>query len=64
MKEDKRIPLYKRIWCKIRYWQSLRDVSDSELSACLQVCDRTLRSFIKFDAEIGSDCANITILLS
>ena len=30
-KKEKRISLYKKIWCKIRYWQSLYDVSDTEL---------------------------------
>lgn len=47
MKKDKRIPLYKRIWCKIRYWQSLRDISDTELSECLQICNRTLKEYDK-----------------
>ncbi len=46
-KRDKRISIYKKIWCKIRYWQSLKDVSDSELAAYLQVCERTLRDYDK-----------------
>lgn len=46
-KKVTRITLYKRIWCKIRFWQSLRDVSDSELAAYLNVCERTLRDYDK-----------------
>ncbi|MDE6426691.1 MAG: hypothetical protein K2K89_11240 [Ruminococcus sp.] len=47
MKKEKRIALYKKIWCKIRYWQSLKDVSDSELANCLQVGERTLHEYDK-----------------
>ncbi len=47
MRKEKRITIYKKIWCKIRYWQSLKDVSDSELAAYLQVCERTLRDYDK-----------------
>ena len=47
MRKEKRITIYKKIWCKIRYWQSLKDVSDSELAAYLQVCERTLRDYYK-----------------
>ena len=47
MKKDKRITIYKKIWCKIRYWQSLKDVSDTELATYLQVCERTLRDYDK-----------------
>ncbi|SEH85747.1 hypothetical protein SAMN02910265_03068 [Ruminococcus flavefaciens] len=44
-KKAQRITLYKRIWARIRYWQNLRDISDSELAACLQVSDRTLKEY-------------------
>lgn len=47
VKRDKRISIYKKIWCKIRYWQNLKDISDSELAAYLQVCERTLRDYDK-----------------
>lgn len=46
-KKNQRITLYKRIWCKIRYWQSLRDVTDAELALYLQVGERTLREYDK-----------------
>ncbi|MBP5362364.1 MAG: hypothetical protein J6Y71_04980 [Ruminococcus sp.] len=46
-KNSKRITLYKRIWCKVRYWQNLRDVSDTELASYLQVSERTLREYDK-----------------
>ena len=47
MRKEKRIALYKKIWCKIRYWQGLRDVTDAELAACLQVAERTLHEYDK-----------------
>lgn len=46
-KKNQRITLYKRIWCKIRYWQNLRDVTDAELALYLQVGERTLREYDK-----------------
>ena len=47
MKHSKRIPLYKKIWCKIRYWQSLNDKTDEELAVYLQVSVRTLHEYDK-----------------
>ena len=47
MKRTPRITLYKKVWCKIRYWQNLRDVSDSELAAALLVGERTLHEYDK-----------------
>ena len=44
-KKAQRITLYKHIWCKIRYWQSLKDVTDAELASYLQVCERTIRDY-------------------
>lgn len=44
-KKTQRITLYKHIWARIRYWQNLRDISDSELAACLQISDRTLKEY-------------------
>lgn len=44
-KKNQRITLYKRIWCKIRYWQNLKDISDSELASYLQVGERTLKEY-------------------
>lgn len=46
-KKTQRITLYKRIWCKVRYWQNLRDVSDAELASYLQVGERTLHEYDK-----------------
>lgn len=48
------IPLYKIIWCKIRYYQQLYDISDDSLAAQLGVCSRTLSNYDK-------DARNITI---
>ena len=47
MKKEIRISIYKKIWCKIRYWQNLKDISDNELASYLQVCERTLRDYDK-----------------
>ncbi len=47
MKKTQRIALYKIIWCKIRYWQNLRDITDAELAAALQVGERTLHEYDK-----------------
>lgn len=47
MRKEKRISLYKKIWCKIRYWQNLKDISDSELAAYLNVGERTLHEYDK-----------------
>lgn len=46
-KKNHRITLYRRIWCKIRYWQSLKDISDAELASYLQVGERTLHEYDK-----------------
>lgn len=47
MRKEKRISLYKKIWCKIRYWQNLKDISDSDLAAYLNVGERTLHEYDK-----------------
>lgn len=46
-KKTPRITLYKHIWCKVRYWQNLRDVSDAELASYLKVGERTLHEYDK-----------------
>ena len=43
--KKKRIPLHKVIWCKIRYWQNLNDISDEELADYLGCSERTLRNY-------------------
>ena len=43
----KRIPLQKSIWCKIRYWQNLHDISDEELAVYLGCSTRTLQNYDK-----------------
>lgn len=44
---NKRISLDKIIWCKIRYYQQLYDISDDDLAARLGVCSRTLANYDK-----------------
>lgn len=46
-KKEKRISLYKKVWCKIRYWQSLKDIPDGDLAVFLQVGVRTLKEYDK-----------------
>jgi predicted transcriptional regulator len=41
----KRIPLQKTIWCKVRYWQNLNDISDHELADYLGCTERTLHNY-------------------
>ena len=42
---EMRIEIFKLLWCKIRFWQSLRDVSDSDLAEDLGVGVRTLKDY-------------------
>ena len=51
-KKAQRITLYRRIWCKIRYWQQLREISDAELASYLQVGERTLHEYDKNAANV------------
>lgn len=44
-RKTERIPLQKTIWCKIRYWQNLHDVSDEELAGYLGCSKRTLLNY-------------------
>ena len=45
MKKSKRITLYKTVWCKIRYWQQLHDMTDDELATYLNCSIRTLQNY-------------------
>lgn len=47
MKKNNRITTQKKIWCKIRYYQQLHDISDEELAKYLNVHTRTLRTYDK-----------------
>lgn len=40
-------PIQKLIWCKIRYYQQLNDISNDELAAYIGVCGRTLTEYDK-----------------
>lgn len=42
-----RKPLYKLLWCKIRYYQKLNDMSNIELAAYIGVSERTLLEYDK-----------------
>ena len=52
-KTQTRITLYKKIWCKIRYWQQLNDIPDSQLSNDLDVAERTLKEYDKNASNIS-----------
>lgn len=45
MNKQKRIALYKAVWCKIRYWQQLHDMTDEELASYLNCTKRTLQNY-------------------
>lgn len=48
MKSNKKdIALYKQIWCKIRCYQQLHDITNKELAAYIGVCERTLLEYDK-----------------
>lgn len=52
--KNKRIPLQKKIWCRIRYWQNLHDISNEELAVYLGCSIRTLQNYDK-------DPSNVTL---
>lgn len=51
-KKAQRITLYKKIWCKVRYLQNLKDISDAELANYLCVGERTLHEYDKNAANV------------
>ena len=59
MRKTQRIPLYKTIWCKIRYWQSLQDVPDSQLAQQLQLTERTMRDYDKSARQLTLEKVDI-----
>ena len=54
MSKKRQIPTYKYLWCKIRYYQQLNSITDTELAQCLGISVRTLNNYDK-------DAANITL---
>ncbi len=55
MKSKKQeIALHKKVWCKIRYYQQLHDLSNKDLAAFIGVSERTL-------LEYDKNAANITL---
>lgn len=46
-----RISLQRKIWAKIRCWQSMYNLSDMQLASALTVAERTLRNY---DKDAGS----------
>lgn len=46
-----RISLQRKIWAKIRCWQSMYNLSDTQLASALTVAERTLRNY---DKDAGS----------
>ncbi|MBR2303908.1 MAG: hypothetical protein IJ871_02055 [Ruminococcus sp.] len=53
-KQKKDVALYKKIWCKIRYYQQLNDLSNEDLAAFIGVSERTL-------SEYDKNAQNITL---
>lgn len=55
MKNSKNdVALHKKVWCKIRYYQQLHDLSNKDLAAFIGVSERTL-------LEYDKNAANITL---
>ena len=50
--KSNRITLQKYIWCKIRYYQQLNDISDSDLANSLDVAERTLKEYDKSASNV------------
>ncbi len=46
-KNNSQITLHKKIWCKIRYYQQLNDISDELLARYMGVSERTMREYDK-----------------
>ena len=46
-KTTNRLPLYRLLWCRIRYYQQLYDISDDALANALGVHKRTLKEYDK-----------------
>ena len=46
-KTTNRLPLYRVLWCKIRYFQQLNEISDEALANALGVHVRTLKEYDK-----------------
>lgn len=51
MRKEKIIPIYRKIWFKIRYWQNINAISDDELARIIGVSTRTLSNY---DKDAGS----------
>lgn len=51
---NKRITFQKRVWCKIRCWQQINDITNNTLASYLNVGERTLKTYDK-------DASNITL---
>lgn len=54
MNKTKRITFQKHVWCKIRYYQKINDISETDLASYLDVTERTLKDYDK-------DSSNITL---
>lgn len=47
MKKANRLTLHKLVWCKIRYFQQIHNITDEQLAACIDVHVRTLKEYDK-----------------
>ncbi len=47
IKTTNRLPLHRLLWCRIRYYQQLHEISDDALANALGVHTRTLREYDK-----------------
>ena len=63
MKKEKRITLQKKIWCKIRYYQQLHDISDTDLASSMGISIRTLKEYDKDASPISLQKLDIFLYL-
>lgn len=53
MKKEKTIPVYRKLWLKIRYWQGINLVSNEELAKIIGVTTRTISNYDKDASSIS-----------
>ena len=53
--KEKKIPFQKHLWCRIRMYQHLHDISNQRLAEILTVGERTLREYDKKADNITLD---------
>jgi len=53
--QQKRIPVQKQVWCRVRMYQHMHDISNARLASVLMVGERTLHEYDKRADKITLD---------